>query len=188
LDQIRAGFQAAIGRRRVQLLGGLAIATSVFLLIIWPRRGGPPEDLQLHTLSPYRFQLQARDGSGRPPPEDLTLGLKAYDAGEFERAKAHLTHARLVELNDVQETVRKIYLGSALAWTKEYGEAAQVLERIDYLSVPGRWRGEAQWTLFVALRVSGREASADSLLQILMKKPGEIGERARSWVQQKQHN
>ena len=77
------------------------------------------------------------------------------------------------------ETVRKVYLGSALALSGEHREAADILDGVSLDSLPEEWRGEAQWTLYVALDESGREARADSLLQALSQKAGEIGERAR---------
>jgi hypothetical protein len=55
----------------------------------------------------------------------------------------------------------------------------EILEPVRFSSVPEQWGREAHWTLFVALRGAGRDASADSLLRILAERPGEVGERAR---------
>jgi hypothetical protein len=90
-----------------------------------------------------------------------------------------LKKAETSETDEATELIRGIYLGSALAWAGKYAQAVEVLEGVPLHLVPAEWGREAQWTLYEVQRVTGRRTAADSLLQILSHKPGEIGDRAR---------
>jgi hypothetical protein len=80
------------------------------------------------------------------------------------------------------EGVRAVYLGSALALSGRYGEAADVLRGVSLTAIPDPWGREARWTLYVALVECGRGQAADSLLKSLAEEPGEIGRRARGMM------
>jgi len=157
----------------------LAAAAVVVLVLMLPRAPEISTTLELQVLPSYSFQLESRDVPESRASNDLKAGLLAYDRREFRRAAQLLQRLETLDLDDVDQAVRQIYLGSALAWNGKHEEAVEVLRTVSFVSVPGEWGREAQWTMFVALEGAGREASADSLLQILAGKPGEIGQRAR---------
>jgi hypothetical protein len=116
--------------------------------------------------------------AGGPPGEDdaLARGLEAYAAGDVRTAIERL-EAR--EVTGELETIRRIYLASALAWDERYAEAAALLETVSPEELPDPWSSETRWTLYVALRGSGRAGAADSLLRVMADGEGEIAERAR---------
>lgn len=178
-SQLFKGIPAVFGKRRFRLAGGLAAAAVVFLLFTWLHYIKTPRSPYLHLLPHYSFQLQTREVFEAVAINDIKTGLEAYEAEDFKRAVELLTRAGESELNETHETIRRIYLGSALAWRGKYKDALKVLEKVSFPLVPGDWGMEAQWTLYIVLKESSREASADSLLQVLSVKPGEVGERAR---------
>jgi Flp pilus assembly protein TadD len=108
--------------------------------------------------------------------EEIALGLEAYNRRDAEKAIAALGEA---EAEGLAESLRLVYLGSALAWSGEYQKAIGVLNELADTSLPEPWASEALWTKYVSLDRSGRRASADSLLRILADSPDEIGDRAR---------
>lgn len=183
LSKIWNGIRSGFRRPRYQLAGGLAAVTALFLMI-WFYGVRTPDAPQLYMLRPYSFQLHSRDITGAVPSEDLWAGLEAYNNKEFKRAIELLQNAKLSEQDAAHETIRKIYLGSALAWNRDYDEAVELLETIPFQLVPPEWSREAHWTLYVALKGSGRDESADSLIEIMSAKPGEVGERARRLLKQ----
>ena len=109
--------------------------------------------------------------------EDLAAGLEAYGDRDLEGA---IDLLRSAEASGHLEEIRKIYLGSALAWNGAYPEAVSVLQEVSARTLPDPWGSEARWSLYVALKGSGWQRGADSLLHILSEESGEIGERARS--------
>jgi hypothetical protein len=151
----------------------VAIAAAVLLLIILPQLGERP-GIVLYPL-PTTYDATRLRAIATEASEDLAAGLKAYADQDLERAITLLERADAGEL----ETVRRIYLGNSLALEGRHPEAVEVLDPVSFDTVPEEWRHEAQWTLFVSLRRTGREARADSLLQILAMRPGDVGERAR---------
>jgi hypothetical protein len=162
----------------------VAAAAVVILVLMMPRGTEISTELELQVLPSYSFQLESRDVPESRASEDLKEGLLAYDHREFGRAAELLQKVEASELDEVDKTIRQIYLGSALAWDGRYEEAIKALQTVSFQSVPGEWGREAHWTLFVALKGAGRNAAADSLLQVLAKKSGEIGERARQVLEQ----
>jgi tetratricopeptide (TPR) repeat protein len=186
-EYIRDSIWARFRRPHIQLAGALVVAIIVAVVIVWPQFLGTPPPADLYVLRPYSFQLQQREIPGTAPNEDLKAGLEAYDKKEFEQAIELLEKAPIPE-HTAHETIRQIYLGSALAWKGEYEEAVAVLDEVPFALVPGEWGKEAQWTLYVSLRESGHQASADSLLHVLSVKSGEVGERARRHLQLENNN
>jgi len=194
VGQVWRSLWVACRRPRFQLAAGLAVVAAVFLLILWPHDIETPEapgasgSLLLHALPSYSFRLQPREVPGTGPRDDLMAGLAAYDSGDFEGAVEVLRRAREPGpegahqepgLGRVHQMVRDIYLGSALARMGKYEEVVEVLGAVSLLLVPDPWGSEARWTLYVALTGCGRETAADSLLRLLVREPGEVGERAR---------
>jgi len=176
---VREGLQAGFRQPRYRLAAGLAVAAAVCMLVLWPGPEGPSVPDGFHPLPSYTFELQSRVTPGTGPPADLVAGLVAYERADYGNAVELLTRAGTPAPDEVDETVRKIYLGSALTWRGRFEEAVEVLADVRFALVPGQWGREAHWTYYLACRESGRTARADSRLQILARKPGEIGERAR---------
>jgi hypothetical protein len=173
-NSLHGGFR----QPRFQLAGGLA-AVAALLLIVWFHSARTPDTPHLYMLRPYSFQLQSRDALQAAPSDDLKAGLNAYGKEDFKRAIELLQRTDVPEQAAAHETIRKVYLGSALAWNGDYEEAIEILETVPFPLVPPEWSREAHWTLYVAFKESGREQSADSLIKILSGKSGEVGERAR---------
>ena len=174
-----SGIQAGLRKPLFRLAGGVAAAAVVILFFAWFHHTRIPESPHLRLLPSYAFQLQTRETPGAVMVDDLRAGLEAYEVGDFRHAVELLDRAGAYRLDDLHEMIRRTYLGSALAWRGRYTDAVEVLEGVSFPLVPGEWGLEAQWTFFVALRESGSEARADSLLKIMAAKQGEIGERAR---------
>ncbi len=164
---------------RYRLAGAVALAAVVLLVLVWPRGPRISGGLELPVLPSYSFQLESRDVPESRESEGMMAGVRAYEEREFGRAARLLQAVEASELDEVDRTIRQIYLGSALAWTGQHEAAIRVLETVPFSSVPAPWGREAHWTLLVALEGAGHHASADSLLKILAEKPGEIGDRAR---------
>lgn len=178
-------WESLVGALRIpryQLAAVAATAAVVVLVLVWPHGAEISGTFELRVLPSYSFDLESRDTPESQASEDLKAGLLAYDHREFRRAAELLRSVETSGLDEVNRTIRQIYLGSALAWTGRHEDAVEALEKVPLLSVPGEWGKEARWTMYVALKGSGREASADSLLRLLATKPGEIGERARRFL------
>jgi hypothetical protein len=173
---------------RLQLAGVAVAAAIALLVVLLPRPGTPPGAFGLYLLPPYSFDLQQREGPGGLSSPELKAGLEAYDKRDFKRAARLLQAAGESPLDPVDERVRGIFLGSALAWSGRYAEAVGVLRAVPTRTLPDPWSGEATWTLYVALRESGREASADSVLRTLARKPGDIGDRSRMLLKPGTHD
>jgi hypothetical protein len=167
---------AAIWQPRYRYATALAAVAAVLLLVLWPYQGGDHESMQPHWLPAAASDIRLRDGAEGIADEDLAEGLAAYASRDLNEAIARLQRA---ELTGPLETIRRVYLGNALAMSGEHHEALELLRTITIDPLPDPWRSETLWTLYVALRASGRADSADSLLRRLALEPLEIGERAR---------
>jgi hypothetical protein len=171
------GFWPEVLRRlrrpHFRLAGGVALAAVVVLLVIRLQLRESSDILICALPTTYDdTRLRAIAGAAG---KDLAGGLEAYAQEDLDRATSLLKKAEAGEL----ENVRRVYLGSALALEGRYPDAVEVLQTVPFEVVPEEWRHEAQWTLYVSLKRTGREASADSLLRILAERPGEVGGRAR---------
>jgi hypothetical protein len=172
LNRIARAFAGPRGR-----LGLAAGAVAIALLILLPIRRTDPNQGLLQRLPALDTPTQKR-GALRSIQNEATLeGLDAYARGDYDDAARHLSE---VTTSGPEDYLRRVYLGSSLARTKEYAEAVEVLEDLSFDLIPEPWAGEARWTLYVALAAAGHDARADSLLAILAKEPGEIGSRARN--------
>jgi hypothetical protein len=163
---------------RYRLAGAVAVALAITMRVLLPQYLGPSQSPDLYMLPLYAFTLETRDVVDHVP-EDLRAGLDAYQDRDFEGAIDLLTKPTLSDLEEPEDAIRQIFLGSALAWDGDYSAAAEVLGAPGLELVPGKWGHEARWTLYVSLRESGRTTAASSLLQALAKEPGDVGGRAR---------
>lgn len=161
---------------------GLVGAATAVLLLVWPaaqHNTGVPDLSWMPSAS-----IIISRGDGSAATRDLEDALTAYGKHNLDAAISLLERAEATGKPDV---IRRIYLGSALAHRQKYAEAIRVLHSLSAESIGEPWGSETRWTLLISLRESGRTASADSLLAILLKEPGEIGERARALVDRESH-
>ena len=100
--------------------------------------------------------------------------------GDYESTTTllDLPPSERLDLADALDSMRRIDLGSALAWRGRHDEAIAALEPVPLDLVPDPWAAEARWTLHLALRGAGQDAPAGDLLVELASEPGELGERA----------
>jgi hypothetical protein len=159
-------------------MGFAAIAAAALLLVLLPEKERSVSTLNWLPLSAEGPSL--RSSVEAIANKDLAAGLDAYAARDLDQAITLLERA---EASEQMETIRKIFLASALAWSGNHAEAVSVLQTINLRTLPDPWGGEAHWTLYVALEKSGQTASADSLLRILAQERGDVGDRARRLVQ-----
>ncbi len=165
--------------RQVSWAFGLAAAAAVALVFLGPRMRSPAALSLLHPLPAYQEDLRFRSEIADVDDTKLVAGLRAYTKGDYRQAMNLLQQVRS---NGSLETVRKLYLGSALAQRAQWRQAVAILQTDATSALPDPWGSEARWTLAIALQETGRQATADSLLLVLAGEPGEVGERAREYL------
>ncbi len=157
-------------------LGGAVLAVVAIVLLT----ANPKKAVLLPTTAEWlpsaSETLNLRNEATRQQVKDLAFGLRAYDRRELSVAIRALSAARTT---DAMETLRLVFLGSALTRAGEYARAVQALRSCPLQRIPEPWHGEAHWTLLVALHGAGDDAAADSLLRVLADEKGAIGGRAR---------
>jgi len=156
---------------------GLAAALAVLLVVLLPRLSGPPGSDRLRWLPTSFNDARFRASTASVPSRAFEEGLDAYSRRDLRRAIRSLEEA---QVSEPLETIRRVYLGSALAWSGRFPEAVDVLQDVSDPALPDPWGSEARWTLWVALKGMGRASTADSLLSVLVEEPGDVGQRARA--------
>jgi hypothetical protein len=174
-ERLLESWQTAANRRRLVLTAGVTAAAALLVFVLLPRLQSPDARALLHPLPAYAEDLQVRSAENDHPDQELVAGLRAYSREEYRTAIGHLERARN---EGPLETVRKLYLGSALAQQAQWEQAVAVLASHATTPLPDPWGSESRWTLAIALAESGNQTGADSLLQALAAEPGEVGERA----------
>ncbi|HEY6195750.1 MAG TPA: hypothetical protein VI504_11975 [Candidatus Eisenbacteria bacterium] len=153
-----------------------AIAAAAAAILFWLPRGGD------RALPKPRWLPRATDAiESRATPgvaDSLMLGLSSYARHDVRQAIARLETTP--EADRSNESLRRIYLGSALAWSGDYRKAVDILYSVEMSAVPEPWNSETRWTLYTALRGARMDAPADSLRRVLAREPGELGQRARA--------
>jgi hypothetical protein len=182
----REGVLAGIVRiwQLPRLRLGFAVALAVMVLLLNLPAGTGDRYLDLLTPLPGFGDDGAvfpRSGDVVLPDGRLDEGLAAYNGGEFDRAVESM---RDIELPGPAGVFRDIYFGSALAMTGAWEEAVGVLETVPYDLVPEPWSGEARWTFYVALRGSGCDDRAATLLREIAGGTGDVAERARALLEE----
>lgn len=175
IDAIRERF-GSFRLPRYRLAGALATAAVGVLIVFTALQLGPPDGLDPHRLPGRMDDLQYRSAVEHSRDVDLGAGLEAYADQDLDRAVELLQKA---DVDGVSAIIRNLYLANALAEQGDYRDACDLLKDLPLHRVPDPWGSEASWTLYVSLRRSGQEQSADSLLRLLIDHPGEVGERAR---------
>jgi hypothetical protein len=156
---------------------GLVAALAVLLAVLLPRLSGSPESDHLRWLPTSFNDARFRASTASVPSRAFEEGLQAYSRHDLKRAIRNLEEA---QVSEPLETIRRVYLGSALAWSGRFPEAVDALQDVADPALPDPWGSEARWTLWVALMGTGRASTADSLLSVLAEEPGEVGRRARA--------
>lgn len=163
---------AALRPPKIRIAMGLAGVAAVLLLLLIPGR----QTADLRWLPTDSKELRFRATEGGIPNEGLLRGLEAYGNHDLTDAIASLRSAKA---SGQLETIRRIYLGSALAWNGDFEEAVKTLKTVDAGLLPSPWGSETRWTLYLAFSKAERESSADSLLRALAAEEGDVGDRAR---------
>jgi len=158
---------------------GVATAAVVALVFLAPRMRSPGALSLLHPLPTYQDDLRLRSEVVDEDDTKFVAGLRAYSKGDYRHATTLLQQ---VHSNGPLETVRRLYLGSALAQRAQWHQAVTILESEATSALPDPWGSEARWTLAIALQETGQQTQADSLLQVLAGEPGKVGERAREYL------
>lgn len=157
----------------------IPIATAAAVILVLVQHTGKNESTQVEPVwlvNPSSIIVTNRDPALPVLDPDLRAGFEAYARRDLSAAIQSLGRART---DGDMELLRRVYLGSALARKGRSREALSVLRALRAEEIPGVLRNEVRWTLFVALLNAGETASAESLLTVLGKEPGEIGDRAR---------
>jgi hypothetical protein len=158
-----------------------AIAAAAAAGVIWTARPprGPSGSAGDHRnwLPAITDTRLTREGAAGEADHYLVEGLAAYARRDVEAAVRNLTATRAA---GPLESMRRAYLGSALVWSDRPAEAAALLATVPIETLPEPWQSEARWTLWIAWRAAGDPARADSLLEVLSREPGEVGDRARA--------
>jgi hypothetical protein len=156
----------------------LAAAAVVIAVLVRPTGPGPSRGLEPAWLvNPSSILVLNRDQGGPGFDPDLRAGLEAYERRDLEGAIRSL--GRVQAQGDL-EPVRRVYLGSALARQRRFRGAVKVYRGLHEQEIPELLRAETRWTLFVALSGAGERTSSDSLLALLAREPGAVGDRARA--------
>lgn len=157
-------------------LGGVVlVAVGAWLLTVNPRNSIPfPSTAEW--LPSAAESLELRDDAGEAEATALIDGLNAYDRRDLPAAIRALSAAGS---SGAMESLRLVFLGSALTQAGEYRRAVQILRSAPLATLPESWRGPCYWTLLVAFHRAGNDSAADSLLHALADQAGATGVRAR---------
>ena len=146
-------------------LAGVACALAL-LLVLCLRGEVSKNSLQIQALgwlpSVGEF-LSVRDSADDSADPMMQAAMQAYDERELKKAVRGLEKARCESVR--LETLRRVYLANALAHQGAMKETAEALSCVDLEKLPDPWRSESAWTLFLALRATGRGDGADTLLK-----------------------
>jgi len=162
----------------VPLAAGCAAGVLILVLMAGPhggsRNGGNP---MVHPLPPLGIEQNSVVRGPSGPLSSAAEGLDAYESGDYPLAVRLLREAHA---EGEMETVRRVYLASALAMSGEYPQALFVQKSVENADgLPEPWRSEFRWTSYVTFSRCARKASADSLLRLLAAESGPVGDRAR---------
>lgn len=181
---IAASFKRAVAllRRPTLAIAG-AVAVAILVVAVWPRLtpevAGPPGRGPAGGVGWLTTRDVGRQGgeTGAEQMTEFNAAIRAYESRDLPRALELLTTARVPENVDAY---RRVLLGSTLALSGRHAEASRVLLGAVEPELRDPLRLEAYQTLFATLLLSGRRATADSLLYALENHPGQLGGWARN--------
>lgn len=170
-------WRTAIRRPQFSWAMATGVAALAVFAVTWFR---PSKNVVYPTtaewLTPASGPASVRRSDPTQRDAALTAGLEAYDRRDLTTAIEALSAARAT---GSLETMRRIFLGSALTHSGDYRGAVEALSGCGLENVPEPWRGESEWTLLVALHQARDDAAADSLLRTLAAENSSVGARAR---------
>lgn len=165
-------------RYALGLGSGLLVAVTLVLMTVGPQRAVRfPESAEWLPSAAERLNL--RNDAEQTQVRDLAVALDAYDRRDLPTAIQALS---TVQASGAMETMRLVFLGSALTQAGEYPRAVPILRSVPLNRLPEPWRSECDWTLLVALHGAGEAAAADSILRALADQTSVVGARARRLV------
>lgn len=157
---------------RVALLAATAVAI-VAIGLFATKRGRP----ELYWI-PLQF-----DESALRSADSVATGssdaFRAYEAHDANRAIELIEQSPSTD-DEMVSSLRRLVLASALVNDSRPTEAIDELAKLEIFSLPVRWREQAQWVEYLALRDAGRAEEARSRLEKLAEYEGDIGDRARA--------
>lgn len=103
----------------------------------------------------------------------------AYESHDAEKTIELLKSASPTD-DEMIASLQRLMLASAYVNDKQPKEALYVLEKLEIFSLPVKWREQAQWVEYLALRDSGQKDEARARLDKLATYDSEIGARARA--------
>jgi hypothetical protein len=163
-----------VPRWRYAFAGAVAAGAIVLLLLLLFPTAHDVDSLG--RLPAFTQEMHLRAAAEDRATPDLARGVRAYEDGNYAQAIAILQPAKA---EGEWETIRRIYLGSALAWCGRHREAAAMLRSISLCDQPDPWSSVGIWTLYASFRKCGMRSAADSLVRVVAIEPGPDGERAR---------
>jgi hypothetical protein len=161
--------------RRLGAVALIAAAAVVALGMVYfsSRRAGPEA---------YWIPL-AFDSSSLRAADSISNGssaaFHAYDQRDAQKTIELLRAAPPVD-DEMLSSLQRLVLASALVNDHQPREALDVLDKLEIFSLPVRWREQAQWVEYLALRDVGRDDDARARLEKLAGYEGDIGDRARA--------
>jgi hypothetical protein len=185
----RVSLAAAAPRRRsaawwqrwqlVPWAACLVLAGAAALVALRPGGGGgvaTPGDARLAgTELPLAAPSVHRLQGAEAPDAAFSRALAAYSRADYAGAARILAGLHVPEQLD---TTRRIYLGSALAFTGRYAESVEALGSVNYRDesgarfIPEPWYSRSRWTLYVGLSNLARRAQAEAILREIAGEPG----------------
>jgi hypothetical protein len=183
METARARASAAVRHRRPRRglrprflwisLAAVAAAAALALFLVAPPRPSSPLE--------YTLPGPAVLTTLRSENEDLPVLEAALEDYARHRATAVIERLGPVEFHEPVESLRRIYLASALVEAGRPRRAIATLDAMDVSTLPEPWRGHAQAVLFVACRADGQAERARATLGELMQRTDSLGDLARRW-------
>jgi hypothetical protein len=167
----------AVARSPGGVSASVVLAAGLLMVIVLAKPASRDPASLLHWLPDGGEIIVTREAVQGADDRSLKDGLSAYSERNMPKALAAL--ATMSGASGPEADMAQIYYGSALAWTGQYGDAVHHLSKVETETLPEPWRGETEWTLYVALLGSGEDEVADALLKVIASRRGEAADRAR---------
>jgi hypothetical protein len=164
-------------RRKLALSLGTLAAALLVVLLAHGHRVNEPEPYWIPVGDQERTILRSDPGDAGATIDDV---LRAYVDRDAATAVDQLRKMGTADRSHTANTLRDLYLASALVNCGHAAEGLDVLRQPTVANMPRPWRLYARWVTFLALSDTGRKDEAMSLLEELSAEPGPVGDLARS--------